>query len=86
MNDEQKVVEAWRGLTGRLRSHAPVSCASLLPPAAEPAIDAVLRTVTEGPADAMGPQVPGPVRGCLVRENPERPLLDEALPYWTPIH
>lgn len=34
----------------------------------------------------MGPQVPGPVRGCLVRENPEHPLLDEALPYWTPIH
>ncbi|MFJ9589152.1 SMI1/KNR4 family protein [Streptomyces acidicola] len=49
-------------------------------------LDAVLRTVTEGPADAMGPDVPGLVWGCLIWENPEYPLLDEALPHWTPIH
>lgn len=50
-------------------------------------LDAVLRTVTEGPAAAMGgPNVPGLVWGCLIWENPEYPLLDEALPHWTPIH
>lgn len=49
-------------------------------------LDAVLRTVTEGPADAMGSHVPGLVWGCLVWENPEHPLLDEALPHWSPIH
>ncbi|MEU4178293.1 hypothetical protein [Streptomyces sp. NPDC026589] len=210
MNDQQNVAEAWCRLTGWLKTHAPVSCASLLPPAAETAVeaadtalkhhlgfglpaelaalwrlcggvdhqeiehdeegeigsgaflpggvimapvdalrprlpdhsgldwwegapvvpwltrdeagpesgywvgaigvgrwgldslpgvgataafpsiaaylDAVLRTVTEGPADAMGPDVPGLVRGCLIWENPEHPLLDEALTHWTPIH
>ncbi|MFI0243100.1 hypothetical protein [Streptomyces sp. NPDC016845] len=49
-------------------------------------LDAVLRTLTEGPADAMGPDVPGLVWGCLIWENPEHPLLDEALPHWTPAH
>ncbi len=210
MNDQQNVVEAWHGLTGWLRTHAPVSYASLLPPAPEPAIEAadhqltqrlgfglpadlaalwrlcggvdhqeiepdeegeigsgaflpggvimapkdalrprlpdrtgqdrwqgapvvpwltgdesgpesghwvgalgvgrwsldslpgvgaepefpsiatylnaVLRAVTEGPADAMGPRVPGLVWGCLIWENPEHHLLDEALQHWTPIH
>ncbi|MFC9605346.1 hypothetical protein ACFTTN_17995 [Streptomyces niveus] len=64
-----------------------------LPGGAKPAfpsiaayLDAVSRIVAEGPADAMGPGVPGLVWGCLIWENPEYPLLDEALPHWTPIH
>ncbi|MFD5573984.1 SMI1/KNR4 family protein [Streptomyces cadmiisoli] len=49
-------------------------------------LDAVYRTLTDGLADAMGPNVPGVVWGCLIWENHEAPLLDEALPHWTPIH
>lgn len=49
-------------------------------------LDAVHRTLTDGPADAMGPDVPGVVWGCLVWENREAPLLDDALPHWTPVH
>ena len=49
-------------------------------------LDAVLRTVTEGPADAMGPDVPGLVWGCLIWQNPEYPLLDKALSHWRPVH
>ncbi|MEJ1198396.1 MULTISPECIES: hypothetical protein [unclassified Streptomyces] len=49
-------------------------------------LEAVYRTLTDGPADAMGPNVPGVVWGCLIWENYEAPLLDEALPHWTLIH
>ncbi|MFJ6662080.1 hypothetical protein ACIQNG_37910 [Streptomyces sp. NPDC091377] len=59
-------------------------------PAAYPSIAAYLDTVhgtlTDGPADAMGPSVPGLVWGCLIWVNREAPLLDEALPHWTPLH
>ena len=44
------------------------------------------KILTEGPADAMGPDVPGLVWGCLIWDDPEYPLLDETLPHWTPIH
>ncbi|MEU6890059.1 hypothetical protein ABZ918_33750 [Streptomyces viridosporus] len=40
MSDQQNVVEAWRCLTGWLKTNAPASYASLLPPAAEQAIEA----------------------------------------------
>ncbi|MGW2173775.1 hypothetical protein ACWC1C_24950 [Streptomyces sp. NPDC001705] len=49
-------------------------------------LDAVYRTLAGGPADAMGPGVPGVVWGCLIWERHEAPLLDEALPHWTPVH
>ncbi|WP_308117999.1 SMI1/KNR4 family protein [Streptomyces buecherae] len=49
-------------------------------------LDAVHRTLTEGPADAMGPDVPGLVWGCLVWDDPEAPLLDDALEHWRPLH
>lgn len=49
-------------------------------------LNEVYRTLTEGPADAMGSDVPGLVWGCLIWENPEAPLLDEALPHWVPLH
>ncbi|MEU7213089.1 hypothetical protein AB0B06_32350 [Streptomyces sp. NPDC044989] len=49
-------------------------------------LDAVYRTLTDGPADAMGPGVPGVVWGCLIWDWHEAPLLDEALPHWTPVH
>ncbi|MFD5653083.1 hypothetical protein [Streptomyces sp. NPDC127039] len=49
-------------------------------------LDAVYRTLTDGPADAMGPRVPGVVWGCLTWDWHEAPLLDEALPHWTPVH
>jgi hypothetical protein len=49
-------------------------------------LDAVHRTVTRGPADLMGDDVPGLVWGCLVWDDPERPGMDEAFEHWTPIH
>ncbi|WP_329559445.1 hypothetical protein OG711_14655 [Streptomyces uncialis] len=49
-------------------------------------LEAVHRTLTEGPADAMGPDVPGLVWGCLIWDWPEAPLLDDALPHWHPVH
>lgn len=49
-------------------------------------LEAVHRTLTEGPADAMGPDVPGLVRGCLIRDDPDAPLLDDALEHWRPVH
>lgn len=49
-------------------------------------LEAVHRTLTEGPADAMGPDVPGLVWGCLIWDDPEAPLLDDALEHWHPVH
>ncbi|MFF1277659.1 hypothetical protein ACFVZC_30320 [Streptomyces marokkonensis] len=49
-------------------------------------LGAVHRTLTEGPPDAMGPDVPGLVWGCLIWDDPEAPLLDDALEHWHPIH
>ncbi|MEV5455236.1 hypothetical protein [Streptomyces sp. NPDC052535] len=49
-------------------------------------LDAVYRTLADGPGDAMGPGVPGVVWGCLIWDGHEAPLLDEALPHWTPVH
>lgn len=51
-----------------------------------PVADAVHRTLTDGPADAMGPDVPGLVWGCLLWDDPEAPLLDDALEHWHPVH
>ncbi|WP_328558462.1 hypothetical protein [Streptomyces coelicoflavus] len=48
-------------------------------------VDAVYRTLTDGPADAMGPGVPGVVWGRLIWEWHEAPLLDDALPRWRPV-
>ncbi|MCQ4206608.1 hypothetical protein [Streptomyces longispororuber] len=49
-------------------------------------LEAVYRTLTEGPAHAMGSDVPGLVWGCLIWDDPACPLLDDALPHWRPIH
>ncbi|WP_405681970.1 hypothetical protein [Streptomyces sp. NBC_00057] len=49
-------------------------------------LEAVHRTLTEGPADAMGPDVPGLVWGCLIWDDPGSPLLDDALEHWRPVH
>ncbi|CCK30410.1 hypothetical protein BN159_6031 [Streptomyces davaonensis JCM 4913] len=49
-------------------------------------LEAVHRTLTEGPADAMGPDVPGLVWGCLIWDDPEAPMLDDALEDWHPVH
>ncbi len=49
-------------------------------------LEAVHRTLTAGPADLMGSDVPGIVWGCLVWEDPECPGLDDALEHWTPLH
>ncbi|MGW8889163.1 hypothetical protein [Streptomyces sp. NPDC055749] len=49
-------------------------------------LEAVHRTVTEGPADLMGADVPGIVWGCLLWDNPENPGLGDAFEHWTPIH
>ncbi len=49
-------------------------------------LDAVHRTLVEGPADAMGPVVPGLVWDCLVWDDPDAPLLDDALEHWHPLH
>ncbi|MGW0548869.1 hypothetical protein [Streptomyces altiplanensis] len=55
-------------------------------PSAAAYLEAVHRTLTVGPADLMGPDVPGIVWGCLVWEDPEHPGLDDALGHWTPLH
>lgn len=34
----------------------------------------------------MGPDVPGLVWGCLIWDDPEAPLLNDALEHWRPIH
>ncbi|MEU6676576.1 hypothetical protein [Streptomyces sp. NPDC046853] len=52
--------------------------------------DEVFRTLTEGPADRMGSDVPGLVWGCLIWDDPTREpahrTLDEASTYWRPVH
>lgn len=49
-------------------------------------LEAVHRTLVEGPADLMGPGVPGLVWGCLIWDDPEAPVLDDALEHWRPVH
>ncbi|MFF9899054.1 hypothetical protein [Streptomyces longispororuber] len=49
-------------------------------------LEAVNRTLAEGPADLMGPQVPGIVYGCLVWQDPQAPSLDETFDDWRPVH
>ncbi|QJT06228.1 SMI1/KNR4 family protein [Streptomyces asoensis] len=49
-------------------------------------LESVHRTLTVGPADLMGSEVPGIVWGCLVWEDLECPVLDDALKHWAPIH
>ncbi|MEU5896636.1 MULTISPECIES: hypothetical protein [unclassified Streptomyces] len=52
--------------------------------------DEVFRTLTEGPADRMGSDVPGLVWGCLIWDDPTRQqpwrTLDEASAHWRPVH
>ncbi|MGW7272046.1 hypothetical protein ACWGH5_16130 [Streptomyces sp. NPDC054864] len=52
--------------------------------------DEVFHTLTEGPADRMGADVPGLVWGCLIWDDPTREqpyrTLDEASAYWRPVH
>ncbi|MFF8646455.1 hypothetical protein [Streptomyces sp. NPDC015345] len=52
--------------------------------------DEVFCTLTEGPADRMGSDVPGLVWGCLIWDDParEQPFraLDEASAHWRPVH
>ncbi|MEV0318126.1 hypothetical protein ACIBKX_07665 [Streptomyces sp. NPDC050658] len=49
-------------------------------------LEATHRTLTEGPADLMGPEVPGLVWGCLLWQDPASPRLDDALEHWRPVH
>ncbi|MET9139555.1 SMI1/KNR4 family protein [Streptomyces parvulus] len=49
-------------------------------------VEAVVHTLTRGPADLMGPQVPGIVYGCLVWQDPRQPRLDETHADWRPVH
>ncbi|MGW5867135.1 hypothetical protein ACWFRJ_33825 [Streptomyces sp. NPDC055239] len=52
--------------------------------------DEVFCTLTEGPADRMGSDVPGLVWGCLIWDDPtQQPpwrTLDEASAHWRPVH
>ncbi|MEV8406266.1 hypothetical protein AB0R12_10710 [Streptomyces niveus] len=49
-------------------------------------LEAVNRTLTAGPADGMGPEVPGVVYGCLSWQDPRDPRLDETFADWRPVH
>lgn len=49
-------------------------------------LETVHRALTSGPADLMGPEVPGIVWGCLAWDDPNAPRLDDALAHWTPVH
>jgi hypothetical protein len=49
-------------------------------------LEAVNRTLDEGPADLMGAKVPGIVYGCLIWDDPQDPRLDETFPDWRPVH
>lgn len=46
----------------------------------------VHRTVTQGPGNLMGDDVPGLVWGCLVWDDPESPGMEEAFEHWRPVH
>jgi hypothetical protein len=66
---------------------------ALVDPLEEPAypsiaayLESTLRTLTEGPANLMGDDMPGLVHGCLIWDNPENPALHYAAQLWTPIH
>ncbi|WP_409055111.1 hypothetical protein [Streptomyces sp. SYP-A7185] len=52
--------------------------------------DEVFSTLTQGPADRMGSDVPGLVWGCLIWDDPTRQqpfrTLDEASAHWHPVH
>ncbi|MEU5023302.1 hypothetical protein [Streptomyces milbemycinicus] len=48
-------------------------------------LTAVHRTLTEGPKDLMGSDIPGVVWGCLIWDAPENPGLDDAFEHWTPV-
>jgi hypothetical protein len=47
-------------------------------------LEAINRTLGEGPADLMGSEVPGIVYGCLIWQNPQDPRLDETFADWRP--
>ncbi|MEV0695464.1 hypothetical protein [Streptomyces sp. NPDC050388] len=50
-------------------------------------LETVHRTVIEGPANLMGgANRSGVVWGCLIWENPEAPVLGDALEHWRPVH
>lgn len=50
-------------------------------------LEAVNRTLVEGPADLMGREVPGIVYGCLIWQDPKgSPGLDETFADWRPVH
>ncbi|MGW8889162.1 hypothetical protein [Streptomyces sp. NPDC055749] len=50
-------------------------------------LEAVNRTLVEGPADLMGYKVPGIVYGCLIWQDPQGPPgLDETFADWRPVH
>ncbi|MFE6775433.1 hypothetical protein [Streptomyces sp. NPDC057702] len=48
-------------------------------------LEAVNRALTEGPADLLGPDLPGLVYGCLVWEDPANPAMTQALEDWRPL-
>ncbi|MEV0528641.1 hypothetical protein AB0I66_35000 [Streptomyces sp. NPDC050439] len=49
-------------------------------------LESVHRTLTVGPPDLMGCDVPGIVWDCLVWQDPNSPDLDDAFAHWTPVH
>jgi hypothetical protein len=49
-------------------------------------LEAVNRTLGEGPADLMGRKLPGVVYGCLIWQDPKRPGLDATFADWRPVH
>ncbi|MEU9701647.1 hypothetical protein [Streptomyces sp. NPDC047981] len=71
---------------GKWRSYEGLFMDAPLFPSIAAYLESVVRTLREGPADLMGPEVPGVVYGCLVWEDPRYPTLDEALPDWRPVH
>ncbi|MER7493958.1 hypothetical protein ABT033_15275 [Streptomyces pharetrae] len=71
---------------GRWSSYEGMVMEEPLYPSLAAYLEAVGRTLREGPGDLMGAEVPGIVYGCLVWDDPHSPRLDETFADWRPVH
>ncbi|MFI6079528.1 hypothetical protein ACIBBB_00745 [Streptomyces sp. NPDC051217] len=71
---------------GKWRSYEGVFMEEPLYPSIAAYLEAVNGTLADGPADRMGPETPGIVHGCLSRQDPRDPGLDETFADSRPVH
>ncbi|WP_405754619.1 hypothetical protein OHA44_04295 [Streptomyces sp. NBC_00144] len=71
---------------GKWRSYEGLFMDEPLYPSIAAYLEAVNRTLDEGPNKVRGFQVPGIVYGCLIWDDPQDPRLDETFADWRPVH